>query len=156
MGSSFIRISSCPHGQGIYAVKNFKKGDVLFQFEGKRVSEPEIIDPGQEGYYLQIGVDEYLDTTGFGRFTCHSCEPNSGLKDDVTIIAIQDIKEGTEIVFDYSTCMLENNWTLNCHCGAPTCRKVIRDFDQIPKELQERYRKLKVVPQWLLDAISSK
>lgn len=155
MNSKRFKVQACPHGRGLYAAKPFGAGETLFDFEGKEVESIQVIDPGDEGYYLQISCVLYVDTVGFGRFTCHSCEPNAGLSGERTLVAIKPIHAGQEICFDYSTCMLENSWTLQCNCGTPSCRQTIRDFNLIPQALQEKYRKMNIVPPWILDALSS-
>ena len=35
--------------------------------------------------------------------------------------------------------MDEDNYTLECMCGSPHCRRVVLDFKFLPKEIQDKY-----------------
>jgi hypothetical protein len=35
--------------------------------------------------------------------------------------------------------MSENHWTMICHCGRLSCRRLIRDFHFLPPSLQAYY-----------------
>lgn len=65
-------------------------------------------------------------------------------------MAIKDIEKGEEITWDYSTTMDEDIWEMDCNCGSKKCRKRIRDFKYLPKEIKERYVKLGIVPDYNL------
>ena len=74
-------------------------------------------------------------------FINHSCNPNSGLKGQICLVAIRDISSGEEITFDYATVVSE--WVgmepLNCNCQSSSCRKKIEANDWQCKELQKKY-----------------
>ena len=58
-----------------------------------------------------------------------------------------------EIVFDYSTTMLERHWELDCGCKSQHCRLRIRDFDLIPATLQRHYLSLGIVQSFIVSAL---
>jgi hypothetical protein len=59
----------------------------------------------------------------------HSCEPNMlAINWDVEI-AVRDIRAGEEICCEYGAMELENE--LDCTCGVPSCRNVVRNDDMV-------------------------
>ena len=54
---------------------------------------------------------------------------------------MRDIKKGEEITTDYAFFVTSNTLTLNCQCGSPNCRGVIRHTDWQLKSLQKKYKK---------------
>lgn len=93
-------------GKGVFANKNFKKGDKILRFKDKLMKRKEIPDLNnpEDDRYVQIEKNKYLgpsnDFDDFVNFVNHSCNPNSGLKiknKDVILIAIKNIKKGEEI-----------------------------------------------------------
>jgi hypothetical protein len=68
---------------------------------------------------------------------------------------LRDIKSGEELLWDYSTSMLERHWTMNCHCGSPLCRKVVQDFDLLPKGTQNKYLQHKIVLPFIMEMLKN-
>lgn len=73
----------------------------------------------------------------------HSCTPNAGIKGQIVLVAMRDIRADEEVCFDYAMCLYPTpgapRYEMRCNCGAKNCRGVITDDDwQIP-ELQKRY-----------------
>jgi hypothetical protein len=92
-----------------------------------------------------------MEPLGFIRFLNHSCSPNSGFKirgKEARLVAIKDISAGDEVTFDYSTTMHKDKWSLKCNCGNRKCRGLITNFDTLTKSLQNRYKKLGIVPRY--------
>jgi uncharacterized protein len=92
----------------------------------------------------------YLDLQAPGLFANHSCEPNAGVRDTTTLIALRDLGVGEEIHYDYSTTMAEDLETMLCACGSARCRQVIRDFRHLPPEAKRDYLAWGVVPDFVL------
>ena len=69
------------------------------------------------------------------------------------MFALKKIKAGEELLWDYSTSMLERHWTMECACGENTCRKIITDFDLLPTELQLKYLQVNIVLPFIADFI---
>ena len=143
-------------GKAVFANKDFKKGEEIIKFRGqpmKRRELPELIVP-EDDRYIQVGKDKYLGPSGdFDDFFNHSCNPNSGIKiigKRVILIAIKDIKKEKEVTWDYSTTMNEDEWEMDCMCKSKNCRKKIRDFKYLPKEIQQKYIELEIVPKYIL------
>ena len=82
---------------------------------------------------IQIGPDTYLATEPGNRtlddFLNHSCDPNVGFVDgSVALYALREIRIDDEVVFDYSTCMNERGWGIECRCGSALCRRRVKSF----------------------------
>jgi hypothetical protein len=72
------------------------------------------------------------------------------LRDLVSGFALRPIARGEEILYDYSTTMSEQRWTMQCQCGAPSCRGIIADFHDLPAELQRRYLAMRIVQPFIV------
>jgi hypothetical protein len=142
-------------GKGVFANKNYKSGEIIFEFRGKFFTYEELPVPYEkvEDHYVQIGKNLYLGPTGdMDDFFNHSCVPNAGLKINgkkVLLTAIKDIVKGDEITWDYSTTMDEDDWEMNCQCGSKNCRRRIRDFKYLPRAVQKKYLDLRIVPKYI-------
>lgn len=138
-------------GRGVFAGEEVVAGTLIIRFTGPLLR---FKDTTPHTLALQIGPDLYLGASG-NPDDCvnHSCNPNSGLQIaglDVRLIALRDIAMGEEICFDYSTTMDEDDFEMTCRCGSSACRGVIGDFKRLPPELQRRYARLGVVPEYNL------
>ncbi|MEK9160163.1 MAG: SET domain-containing protein [Patescibacteria group bacterium] len=136
-------------GRGVYAKEDIRKGEPILDFRGPIITLEEALARPVDGCPLQIGAEIYLDLPEPDVLVNHSCMPNAGLR-KFTLTALTEIRRGTEIFFDYSTTMDEDNWTLPCACGAETCRGIVTDFKFLPPDLQEEYLDLGVVQDFIV------
>ena len=90
-------------GEGFFAKVNFKKGNLIFIWEG-------ILKKGRYPCYvcdrwLQIEKCQWIAPlrNNPGWYINHSCNPNSGIKNSVKIVAMKNIRRDEEVTFDYST-----------------------------------------------------
>ena|SRR3989344_4970515 len=145
------------NGKAVFANKDFKKGEEITEFNGNLFTYEQLPKPYGEvdDHYVQINKNLYMGPSdNLDDFFNHSCNPNSGLKikgKRVILVAIKDIKKGEDITWDYSTTMDEDDWELDCMCKSKNCRKRIRDFKYLPKEIQQKYIKLGIVPKYILE-----
>lgn len=130
------------YGKGVFAKKDIKKGELLAIFGGYIVKiKDELEDSG-----IQISEDfvltslDHLEATDFIN---HSCNPNSGIKENLFLISMCKIKKGEQVTFDYAMCLYsktkKENYKINCLCGSKNCRKIITSNDWKKKELQKKY-----------------
>lgn len=144
------------NGKGVFTKRNLIKGEKIIKFAGKIFRRNELPSPYDlvDDHYVQIGRNLYMGPSGkLDDFFNHSCNPNSGLRINnkiVWLIAIKNIKKGEEIFWDYSTTMNEDDWELNCKCKSKNCRKKIRDFKYLPKNIKIRYINLGIVPDYAI------
>lgn len=68
----------------------------------------------------------------------HSCEPNLGFSNSITLVAIRNIKKREELVFDYAFSETFRN-VMKCQCGSDSCRKEIRSDDWKIEKIRKKY-----------------
>jgi SET domain-containing protein len=93
----------------------------------------------QIGDGLFIGAVSEEEREGCMIFSNHSCEPNIGVRGEVTFAAMRDIEAGEELTHDWATTD-DDDERLECRCGAAGCRGVVTGRDWRHPELQRRYR----------------
>jgi len=82
------------HGKGLFSTEKISKHAVLGTCEVTKTKE-------QNAYTLWIG-NEMLDVTCDFRYINHSKEPNVIYYDDLTVVALKNIKPGEELTHCYS------------------------------------------------------
>lgn len=144
-------------GKGAFATCDIKTGEKITEFTGEVLDRKiihERIKNGEERLDdpLQVGDDEFMDIDNEAYFFNHSCEPNAGISGIADMVAIKNIKEGEEIIFDYSATVgiNINNWQMNCLCDAPNCRKVIGNVLTIPDSQLKKYRSANGLQDYIL------
>ena len=143
--------NSDTQGWGIFAKADIRKDERLAILGGKIMPIDEMyqIPVDMQRYTMQIEERFVLgpasaipeDTDFFN----HSCDPNSGFRGQVFLVAMRDIKAGEEITFDYGMTVSvsvgsDMIFEMDCACGSPCCRKKITEQDWILSELQVRYK----------------
>lgn len=135
-----------PKGKGLFAKKFIQKEEMVVNFQGKIV-KANLIDTSTYknvyDYCFQIEKNLYIcpeesDINNIDKafYFNHSCEPNCGVKGQVTFIAMRDIQPKEEITFDYA--MTDNlDFRMKCFCRSHNCRKIITGNDWINKNLQK-------------------
>jgi len=138
-------------GRGTFAKGNIKKGDLLLVLSGyvMKLSDEEklpgsLSDNGlQVTENLSLSVSKKSELGGINFFN-HSCDPNAGIKGQIFLVAMRNIKKGEEVTFDYAMTLYETPGTqlykLKCLCKKKNCRGIITDSDWKNKELQKRYK----------------
>lgn len=151
-----LRVEKSKNGYGIFAKKDFLKGEKVFEIKGElmTLNEDEVVDKKNRDNAFRFSKDEYISPQGeIGDFLNHSCAPNSGIikmGNKLLLVAVRNIKRGEEITMDYSTIIAEDDiWEMNCHCGEKNCRSIIRNFGALNKELKEKYLNLGIVPDYI-------
>ena len=146
-------VKKARNGRGVFLENSIKKGTVITVFNypvSKDVKNRRYFI--NSGSWLQVGLNSWMKPLGFLRFLNHSCSPNRGLKimgKKVKLVAIRNIKAGEEVTYDYSTTMYNDPWLLKCKCGSRNCRKIIGDFSTLPKKIQNKYKRLGIIPRYL-------
>ena len=95
-------------GLGLYAGHDFKKGELVIEYTGEKISEAEAQCRGGK-YLFELNDEWTLDGKGreyTARYINHSCAPNCRpeLTDDETQVFIytkRAIKAGEEFTYDY-------------------------------------------------------
>ncbi|MBW4638831.1 MAG: SET domain-containing protein [Gloeocapsa sp. UFS-A4-WI-NPMV-4B04] len=143
-------IAECDFGKGLFSKIDIRKEENIFNFTGKLITFKQTLEATDNfGDPLQIGKDLYINLEEPMRFINHSCNPNTGIINDVTLIALRDIQAGEELYFDYSTSIDEDYWVMQCMCGEANCRKTIKDFKYLPVQAKQKYLNLNIVQKFI-------
>ena len=141
-----VRIVPSDDALGIFTREKIQKNEGLVVFGGAVITEQKVLTLNQERIkaVLQIREDLWLhcDTCDDADYVRHSCNPNAGFKNLITLIAMRNIDAGEEITIDYAM-VVERFVGMNdfpCQCKAENCRKLIAGADWKNKDLQEKYR----------------
>ncbi len=145
-----IRIAqSSIQGRGLFADEDIKKGERIQYIAGKKVRVRKLTNEDRERMSNWYGMGRYTwidpGETPF-RFLNHSCEPNAAVAGKKTLVALENIRAGTEITIDYSMTDADPHWSLQCACKAPSCRKQVRAIYTVPAEVFKRH--MPHVPQY--------
>lgn len=131
-------------GRGVFAVQPIGKDEILAIWGGEVITGYDIVALPEEKRRLILQVDEnhYLLTTNEGPadWINHSCDPNSGLRGQITLVAMRDIAPGEEICFDYVMSDSSIYDEFQCGCTSPQCRGKFSADDWMKPELWDRYR----------------
>jgi len=93
---------------------------------------------------IQIGQDLFIaPVTDEERelsmlYSNHSCNPNLGVRGEITFVAMRDIRVGEELTHDWATTD-DDEYSVECECAAANCRKILTGKDWQKPELQKRY-----------------
>ncbi len=117
---------------GLYANRDIKKGTKIIEYKGKIITSKQSeknpkFDNGKAIYLFNINKKYDLDGDfkfNTARLINHSCDPNcevfgSGLK--VWVYAMQDIRKGEELSYDYGFGFDKDFKNYPCKCGSKKC-----------------------------------
>src|SRR3989338_1202280 len=134
------------HGLGVFAKASIKAGEEVGVLGGVIVPKSEIREYWKTMGHVGIQINDNFfivptdrkELEDKGVFN-HSCEPNLGFKDNITLMAIKDIEPGRELVFDYAFNETYHG-TFKCNCGSKQCRGTIQPDDWKRLEIKEKYK----------------
>lgn len=135
-------------GAGVFAKENIKKGEIILRRVGRIMQVENISKTPKyiQSHWFPISKDKYLMSDPPAKYLNHSCDPNAGIINDKDLVAMKDIKSGEEIAYDYAMVGVDS-WTMECHCGAKNCRKIIGRYEQLDPKTKKKYEKY--VPDWV-------
>ena len=131
------------HGRGVFATRAIRKGEVLAEFTGERISHAEANwryrhrDFNDSHTFLfTVSSRTVIDARHGGndtRFINHRCDPNCEpqiIRGRVFIVAIRAIRPGDELGFEYNIGREDDDPPnvddiYACRCGARRCRGTI-------------------------------
>ncbi|MCE8427485.1 MAG: SET domain-containing protein [Candidatus Methanoperedens sp.] len=143
--------NSAIKGRGIFAKENIIQGTRLAIFGGKLMLIDEIKNLPEHLRWYTMQIEErfvlgpsHETEPAETDFFNHSCEPNSGFKGQIFLVAMHDIKKNEEITFDYAMAVSKSVgsdfvFEMECNCGSSHCRKKITEDDWRRPELQKKY-----------------
>ena len=135
------------HGRGLFAIADIAKDEVVAVKGGHIVDRKTL----REKITLLLGpVEIQIDDDLFIApvtdeerelsmlYSNHSCNANLGVRGEITFVAMRDVRAGEELTHDWATTD-NDNYSVECRCGAPNCRKTLTGKDWQRPDLQERY-----------------
>ena len=139
--------ASAIHGRGLFARAAIAAGEVVavkggaimdrdaFARVRDQVSPAEI--QIEDGLYIAPRGAEEVEAS----ILClnHSCDPNVGVRGQITFVAMRDIAPGAELTIDYAMIDGDPAERMPCACGTRDCRRVVTGDDWRRPELQQRY-----------------
>jgi len=132
------------NGVGMFAKAPIKAGEVTFVKGGHILRRSEMFTSGVINSYFPISDDLFLaaktkaEEKGIKLYINHSCEPNCGIRGEITFVAMRNISAGEELTVDYA--MIDNeDYSIECKCGSENCRHVVTGYDWKNKKLQKKY-----------------
>ena len=95
-------------GLGLFALREYKRGDFIIEYTGEHISEEEANRRGGQ-YLFTLTKDITVDGKGrknTSRYINHSCKPNAEAETDedemkIRILAKKKILPSEEILYDY-------------------------------------------------------
>jgi hypothetical protein len=135
------------HGRGLFAIADIAKDEIVAVKGGHIVDRKtlrEKIAPVLGPVEIQIDDDLFIaPVTGDERelsmlYLNHSCDPNLGVRGEITFVAMGDIRAGEELTHDWAMTD-DDDYSLECNCGASNCRKILTGKDWQRPDLQKRY-----------------
>ena len=133
-------------GRGLFAVEPFARGEIVC-VKGGHIFDRQTLEelaPRLGPAEIQIGEDLFIgpvtdaEREGSMIFSNHSCEPNIGVRGEITFVALRDIAAGEELTHDWATTD-DDTYEMECRCGAGACRGRVTGQDWRRPDLQERY-----------------
>ena len=129
--------ASSVDGTGLHTRSKLPQGTVLIRFGGRLLSADLRYDdsvlPG-----TAVGVSEstvLAEPMGSTRdpsdFINHSCDPNLGMLDAISIHTVKDVAPGSELYCDYAYWETSASYVMKrrCRCQAIQCRGTITGLD---------------------------
>lgn len=84
------------HGKGLFATKQIKKGTLIGTVEGRKTKR-------NGSYVLWITDKQGFLVQNEMKYINHSPKPNAAYYDDLTVVALRNIKAGEEITHHYQS-----------------------------------------------------
>jgi hypothetical protein len=136
--------------EGCYATAPIKKGAVVVEYTGPRITIKEadaLYDDHPRTYLFGLSDGKHvIDGEGVAAFINHSCDPNCEADENkgrVWIIAIRDIEAGEELTYDYNLYDGDLDDPSPCSCGAPNCRGSMYSEKELARRTQALRRRKK-------------
>ena len=129
---------------GGFASEWIKKDELILVWSGfiVNLSQYHELPDEIQRHTIQVEEDAYLASWTEDEpadFINHSCEPDTGLIGQLTLVAMRDIAPGEEVTFDYATCDGTAYDEFLCDCHADTCRGRVTGDDWKNPVLWDKY-----------------
>lgn len=135
------------HGRGLFATADIAKDEIVAVKGGHIVDRKTLrgkITPVLGSVEIQIDDDLFIapvteDEREWSMlYSNHSCDPNLGIRGEITFVAMRNICAGEELTHDWAMTD-DDDYSIECNCGTSNCRKTLTGKDWQRRDLQKRY-----------------
>jgi SET domain-containing protein len=134
------------HGRGLFARADIAKGEIVAVKGGHIISREKLREITTRLGPVEIQIDDHLfiapvtedERESSMLYSNHSCDANLGIRGEITFVAMRDIRAGEELTHDWAMTD-DDDYSVECKCGAPNCRGILTGKDWQCPELQKRY-----------------
>ena len=130
-------------GRGVFALRDIPAGSLVCIFGGRVIdwASLQALSEDERRMALQVDDELFIVSTreGPSDWVNHSCEPNTGMSGQISLVAMRRILAGEEITFDYAMTDSVPYDEFDCACGASLCRTRVSATDWLLPDLQRRY-----------------
>lgn len=133
----FVMKGNSIAGFGIYASRNIREGEIIFQGEerAQRIVTRRYVDKNWNEeeklhfrrYAYPVSHELFIlwdeDPSEWAPQN-HSCEPNTAF-DGLNVLALRNIRKDEELTLDYTQFLDEHMEPFQCQCGSSRCRGLI-------------------------------
>jgi uncharacterized protein len=135
------------HGRGLFATTDIAKNEIVAVKGGHIISREELREITPRLGPVEIQIDDHLfiapvteeERESSMLYSNHSCDANIGIRGEITFVAMRDIRAGEELTHDWAMTDDDDDYAVECKCGAPNCRGRLTGKDWQRPELQKRY-----------------
>lgn len=135
-------------GRGLFARAAIAPGEIVAVKGGAIVTAASLALRRHEMSPAEIQIEDDLyivprDAADFeSNILClnHSCNPNVGVRGQITFVAMRDVPAGAELTIDYAMIDGDPSERMACSCGALGCRRIVTGDDWRSPALRRRYR----------------
>ncbi len=145
--SSKTEVRSSPiDGRGLFAVADISKDEVVVVKGGHiiTVAQKRAVNEQLGPVEIQIGDGLFIAPVDAAEreasmlYSNHSCDPNLGMRGEITFVAMRDILAGEELTHDWATTD-DDTYEVKCRCGNANCRGTVTGKDWRRLDLQKKY-----------------
>jgi SET domain-containing protein len=134
------------HGRGLFATTDIAKNEIVAVKGGHIISREELREITPRLGPVEIQINDHLFIAPVAEeeressmlYSNHSCDANLGIRGEITFVAMHDIRAGEELTHDWAMTD-DDDYSVECKCGAPNCRGILTGKDWQRPELQQRY-----------------
>jgi hypothetical protein len=129
-------------GRGLFAREPIAAGEAVVILGGTLLDDAGLraLDGTR---YSSAATDEHthvlLDSPNDAEYGNHCCDATTWMRDALTTEAAHDIAAGEEITIDYAVLTGIEDWSMECNCGAPLCRRIVTGADWRRPDVQRHY-----------------
>jgi SET domain-containing protein len=113
-------------GKGVFALRDFVRGEFIFRRRHGRVvsnDEIDLLSEEDQRHLCELDWQRSAVLLAPGCYLNHACDPNA-MRSGTRVFAWKDIRRGEEITIDYRlNAFTDERW--DCACGSPNCSGIV-------------------------------